>query len=739
MPATAPTPGPCDPKTVRFQLITPDSPHTTARLPMRVQIYPHDATDSIVTTVKNFYGLYSSPTSSKGVSFEDEAGNTMIARYENFRDNMVVYVRVIEEPALSPSAFATRSYRSPPAMANGHACNDDRHDRHDRHDHGSYHPAHGPLQHHLQPHHHDDFISRPGSRTSRKRSLSPSSARGRRSDSASTNSKNRSRSSKNRIGAAGSDLYGADSLNGYSSGDGAAGSTTGRVKEQQPIGNTEISVENIVEGGRRKRAKFESSELPLFAPPQMPAATSNPSVSPARRSDHRPSLPYVLPGQNPFNGASALQSPQNYHTHFGQGGIYATPVSDGRRTRASIGYAGVGAGMGVLPTPDPTVSSVSEEDKDVAMQLMRLGEMSNFSYGRTSTSTQDDTFSGRADAASSTGATSDSDSDSGCEGSVDDNDEEPPVPASRKQKLTSHEASRKIYQSVETGFGVADVDRKIEAPVPVPGLMAAPKLNKKGAKNSAGTNGTAKAPRAQASKPKPKPTKAKAASGGSKTKKQPSTIAPGVPMSPASLPASRKLSVASNGGVPIAAAAAASAALGSAGDEEIADLSSKPRCQRCRKSKKGCDRQRPCGRCRDAGIPAELCISEDEGNGRKGRYGRHMGVPIKKEAAATAAAMQPPPPPPTAAGVMTPSVLPAGQMAQQASPHSPYQLPPISALGPAGPANQANPAGPASQQILQKQLPPLLPPAPISSTPILAPTIPAMALASADKNKKRKR
>ncbi|KAK0824511.1 hypothetical protein LTS02_018403, partial [Friedmanniomyces endolithicus] len=85
-------------------------------------------------------------------------------------------------------------------------------------------------------------------------------------------------------------------------------------------------------------------------------------------------------------------------------------------------------------------------------------------------------------------------------------------------------------------------------------------------------------------------------------------------MSPSSLPAqSRKGSIASAinfqhqlGGI----------------DED--DLSSKPRCQRCRKSKKGCDRQRPCGRCKDAGIGAEGCVSEDEG------YGRHMGVPVKK-------------------------------------------------------------------------------------------------------------
>ncbi|MBS4487095.1 hypothetical protein, partial [Cronobacter sakazakii] len=49
-----------------------------------------------------------------------------------------------------------------------------------------------------------------------------------------------------------------------------------------------------------------------------------------------------------------------------------------------------------------------------------------------------------------------------------------------------------------------------------------------------------------------------------------------------------------------------------------------------RKSKKGCDRQRPCQRCKDAGIGIEGCVSEDEGNGRKGRFGRHMGVAVKK-------------------------------------------------------------------------------------------------------------
>ena len=228
-----------NPKSVKFELVSPESPQYRARLPMRVQIYPHDTTESIVTTVKNFYGLYSSPTSSKGVSFEDDQGNTLIARYENFRNNMVVYVRVIEETPPAPGAYNTQPYQPASVSAQSYYNGD------------SY-PVHPPQQY--GPH-----ISRPTSRTSRRRSPSPNGGRGRRSASASTNpaaSRNvRSRSSKNR-GSTNGDAH-SDSLNGYSSGDNAPGSASGKSKEQ--IGNTEISVENIVEGGRRKRAKFESS------------------------------------------------------------------------------------------------------------------------------------------------------------------------------------------------------------------------------------------------------------------------------------------------------------------------------------------------------------------------------------------------------------------------------------------------------------------------------------------------
>jgi len=285
--------------------------------------------------------------------------------------------------------------------------------------------------------------------------------------------------------------------------------------------------------------------------------------------------------------------------------MYTTPVVDARRNRGSFAYSAgstVGGGTGMMPTPDPTVGScMSEEDKDVAIQLMRLGEMSNISHGRTSASTLDDTFSGRADATSSTGATSDAASES--------EDEAPPA---RRQKLDVSGDHQKLFhtteshfagprESVETSGDDADYEEGTER-----GSMAAPRI--KSPMPKSGIAGSSK-PRTQLSsktksskQPKPKVKKATSTTG---------------PMSPASLPASRKPSVASNVAFPMAP-----------GEDEQPDLSTKPRCQRCRKSKKGCDRQRPCGRCRDAGLPAEMCISEDEGNGRKGRYGRHMGVPL---------------------------------------------------------------------------------------------------------------
>lgn len=226
------------PKNVAFELLFPDSPQRRARLPMRVQIFPHDATDSIVTTVKNFYGLYSGPTGSKGVSFEDQNGNTLIARYENFHNNMIVYVRVIDESPSESVVFGPQEFQPSPVAeqayfgANGFAAESVRHYGQD--------------------------IARPESTASLRRSPSPNASRGRRSVSAGANGKKaRSRSVKNRGSS-----QGDDTMNGYSSGDGAPSSHSSKNKEH--LGNTDISVENIVEGGRRKRAKFESSVSALI-------------------------------------------------------------------------------------------------------------------------------------------------------------------------------------------------------------------------------------------------------------------------------------------------------------------------------------------------------------------------------------------------------------------------------------------------------------------------------------------
>lgn len=346
----------------------------------------------------------------------------------------------------------------------------------------------------------------------------------------------------------------------------------------------------------------------------MPAATSNPSISPVRRAEHqRQSLPYNPFGQRPQANPRPIQSPQSYSNGFGYSSLYATPTSEQQRSRNSIGYPpAVTPGAGILPTPDPTVGScVSEEDKDVALQLMRLGEMSNISQGRTSASTLDDTFSGRADAASSTGATSDSESE-----------EDDELPAARRQRLDTSGNHQKILPTTETHFAPREsieTDEPVRDVTAAHGLMSAPKLKAPKPKTDP-VNGAKPRPQQQSGMKTAKSTKPttiktkvkKAASENGVT----STYVP-VPMSPASLPASRKQSVVSSAAMPSAS-----------GDDEP-DLSTKPRCQRCRKSKKGCDRQRPCGRCKDAGIPADQCISEDEGNGRKGRYGRHMGVPLK--------------------------------------------------------------------------------------------------------------
>ena len=300
--------------------------------------------------------------------------------------------------------------------------------------------------------------------------------------------------------------------------------------------------------------------------------------------------------------------------------------------RSSTGSMPRKQGFGILPTPDPTIASCIS-DEDVALQLMRLGDASNISHGRTSASTFDETLSGRADIASS-GSSESGEESNGVEQVTlpSHQHREGSRPA---QGMPSNHAKRDHRQfkeglpstdSVEPSGDEVDGDYLYDDkrdgvfksdPDDLVNEFGQPVVSRVPSKGGPigmlkARSGSSPKKASKSSRPRPNPPK--------KLKTSELSNVSRAPMSPTSLTSqSRKNSSASTLNFQHHLAA----------DEE--DLSSKPRCQRCRKSKKGCDRQRPCQRCKDAGIGPEGCISEDEGNGRKGRFGRHMGVSVKKD------------------------------------------------------------------------------------------------------------
>jgi hypothetical protein len=226
----SPTKSP-QPKQVSFELLLlPQSPQHKARLPMRVNIYPHDTTDSIITTVKNFYGLYER----KGVVFEDRHGNTLIARYENFAHNMVVFVRVTaEDPDIEDFQSVSHHSMSP-----------------------------------RRPRLDEAFQMLPPSLARHMRqSESPQPGRGRRSASTISATKRARAAAKSRGPSSHGSFADANGdANGYSDSENGDASVTSRRSRKEQVASAEISVDNIVEGGRRKRAKFDSSvSTPLQA------------------------------------------------------------------------------------------------------------------------------------------------------------------------------------------------------------------------------------------------------------------------------------------------------------------------------------------------------------------------------------------------------------------------------------------------------------------------------------------
>lgn len=235
------------PKNVAFELLLDENSKVRARIPMRVQIYPHDTTDSIVTTVKNFYGIYDGAAS--GVSFEDEHGTTLIARYENLRNNMTVYVRVIPVHAYS-EPYSDHYYGSIPLETRK---------RPSLGEPFQMAPALQPAQvlEHGQP------PPRPASSAARKRSMSPS-GRSRRSAS---QHKQISKSGSKSRGPGGHGGFHDEGTPVYSDSDGGYGSSTGskKARSEQQFASSDISMENILQDGRRKRPKFESS-VRVFCP-----------------------------------------------------------------------------------------------------------------------------------------------------------------------------------------------------------------------------------------------------------------------------------------------------------------------------------------------------------------------------------------------------------------------------------------------------------------------------------------
>lgn len=210
-------------KKVTFTLLLSHS-RRRARLPMTVHIFPHDSTDSIVSTVRNFFGLYDR----SGLAFEDDQGTTLIARYENFTPDMNVNIRITSEERDMRDYSPNRA------------------------------PEPSPRRARLE----DKTMMLPpngGSRDAVRNSLR--SPHGRRSTSACANHNSRPElANKNRGPSShGSFADTVDYNEGSDSDGGSASVTSSRRSKKALVASAEISEENIVEGGRRKRQKFLSS------------------------------------------------------------------------------------------------------------------------------------------------------------------------------------------------------------------------------------------------------------------------------------------------------------------------------------------------------------------------------------------------------------------------------------------------------------------------------------------------
>ncbi|KAF3914965.1 hypothetical protein ABW20_dc0110282 [Dactylellina cionopaga] len=490
-----PTLSPPMPKHVVFALLTNPSetnPADVAALPtVNFTINAHDTTESIASTVKSFFGLFSndaSVASAYRVSFEDEMGNRMILSYDNVVEDQKVYVRAMVEPIHLHDGRGTS-------------------------------PSRG----------HIDGVSM-----------------------------SRSRSHKRSSSSSPTPELGADWKN-----------------KIEPVASADISVENILEGSRRKRPKFESSELPLF--PEMANRFGPPSSSSASPSRPTPQLtPYSQP-----NHQNTYPHPQSAYLY--SLGTEPTPPPSATTT----GRVG-------LPTPAPTIASCIS-DEDAAIQLMRLGEKPTNNgnclpnhirhqyspdvdyngqptHGTLLPSPVSHGYSQHASPVKATyarpldyGEVEDDVRDGNYIASDEYQDEEDDVPLFHKR---SHFAPSRQAPPPPIGIKKKSPTKPKKPKKPTNNLIPAPQLN----------------------------------------------AFPGYPAVDTSFNGLEAATSLANLANPEGKYIQQGVMLPPEPQEN-----QKPRCQRCRKSKKGCDRQRPCQRCKDAGIPADQCISEDEAGTRRGR------------------------------------------------------------------------------------------------------------------------
>lgn len=221
-------------KSLAFELLLDEGSKTRARIPLRVLVNIHDTTDSIIATVKNFYGIYDS----NGVSFEDAKGNTLIASYDNLTHGTTVYVRSVPGPNQSSGLYSHVHYGLVPGYEPQRR------------------PSLGEPFQMLPPHMREQSLSpsRPSSRLARKRSTSPTQGRGRRSAS---QQKNGSFSAASR-GSSANGSHHED--NGYSDSEAGRSSISGsRKARSEQFASSEISNVNILQDGRRGQPIFDSS------------------------------------------------------------------------------------------------------------------------------------------------------------------------------------------------------------------------------------------------------------------------------------------------------------------------------------------------------------------------------------------------------------------------------------------------------------------------------------------------